>query len=96
MKNDLKLIEPPKGYEIRVGDLIEHKAGSLLMRRYRVTRVTKTLAICQLNKTAAVRFDRIYNPDRFYAKPFDTWSQSRYRLLVRPDAVATEISPPAK
>jgi hypothetical protein len=66
------------GYVIQVGDEVEAKIGNLYRRIDTVTRVTKTLAICDNN--GIIRYPRVYNDFGFYAKPYQR-TDMQYRVL---------------
>lgn len=67
----------PQGYVLQVGDKIEASIGSIFRRVDIVTRVTKTLAICEHD--GVVRYPRVYSIS-FYAKPYQR-TNVKYRVL---------------
>lgn len=65
------------GYILQVGDKIEAKIGGCWRRVDIVTRVTKTLAICE--KNGVVRYPRVYGIG-FQSKPYSR-TNIQYRVL---------------
>lgn len=69
------------GYTIQVGDRVEASIGNIYRRIDVVTRVTKTMAVCEVvGEKAPVRYPRVYESFGFHALPYQR-TNMQYRVL---------------
>ena len=84
------LVEAPKDYDIRAGDLIRTKGDSWTGDKIRiVSRVTKTAAITGDKDTYEYKYQRVYG-FWFSRKPRIEWDRNEYKVYIKEAVDGTE------